>query len=194
MDYRIVSQKIAHDGHGFSCRICGRAGYSSMARIKGHLSQCPGREIRAPAEPQVPESHLGLAGTMGSTALPVQTQLVGQAASWSRSYAPAHESQLVSELTQRVLKLENEYVHGLEERALATRSSFGGSDWFSRNKPIVIVGVIMLAFLFLSNQSRSCPSVCGSGTKGLTAKSLMERGVTKIADKAMTKTVDKLLG
>ena len=200
MDYRTVSEKIAFDGTGYSCRICGRAGYSSMASIKGHLSRCPARQIRAPAQPQLAAASWRLAGGPDMTVSSAPPQLAAASRSWDEPYAPAHESQVASQLAEEIRELrsevgtlKNEYSHVMEERALGTKASFGGSDWVQRYKPLLIVGGLLLGLFLISNNSRSCPSVAGSTNKGLTAKSLMERGVTKLADKGMTKMVDNLL-
>ncbi len=214
MDYTVVSEKIAFDGVGFSCRLCGKASYRSMAAVKGHLSRCPNRLGGASAEPQLAAAspaELGLARSLVVAKSPAELELASQPVSPANPYTRAREpaqlaegsSAQFSELNQRVeqvavqlqvsqgeiARLQNEYSHVVQENVLAKR---GSGDWFQQNKTLVlVVGAFLLAFMLFGGGSRECTSQPAGGRAALS--DIKGKLVTKLVDKGTAKVVDKVL-
>ena len=200
VEYRAISEKIAFDGTGYSCRICGKAGYASVNAVKGHLSRCPARQIGTLQLAAASPASWQLAGSLATTENSASPAGPASQLAAPSPNARARESQLswglaqeVQELRAEVGTLKNEYSHVMQERALGMKVGSVGSDWFQRYKPFVIAAAVVLALVLVSNQSRSCPSVAGSGGKALTVRGFMEKGLNKIGDKALSKTADFIL-
>jgi len=173
---KVISDNIAWDGSSFFCRRCGKAGYGSMAKVKGHLSMCAGRAIqlgaiRTPAgasQALVTVSDKGLGNFSGVQA--------------TASPGPSYEqlAQLAN-VNDRLSRLENEYNHVL----VANNTS--SSDWLSSNKAILLVvgAVVLVALLLRENKSSNCGM---SEKKGSTiAQTLLAKGAGKFLDKSIDK-------
>lgn len=180
---KIISDSIAWDGKGYFCRLCGKANYKSLASVKGHLAQCPGKAM---------QKH-GILPVDGSSPAPAQPSLAGgalQVGLSESSYQHQHQQPVASasgdeQLGSRVEQLENEYKHMFWEKNQS-------GDWFSQNKIVIIISVVALMIYLLSRQSEcECPG--GEvGKKVSKVDGLGQKTLSKLADRAISKSIDSL--
>ena len=43
LNVELIDNYVGHDGQSYFCRGCGRAGFKSVASVRGHLAHCGGR-------------------------------------------------------------------------------------------------------------------------------------------------------
>ena len=190
---RNISESIAHDGRDFYCRLCGRAGYKSLAAVKGHLSQCPGKLVQRgvlPAQPQLAAAGLGWAGPADSAPLQKASPAAPTAAPGGLVYELREIAAGVRSNTEQISRMQNEYTHLMVQRNQPRQE-----DWFGQNKGLVIM-VVIVAFIFWTMNQSSCPSNCGESNKTGRSRvsSLGEKAASKLIDRGITKSVDKLFG
>lgn len=193
-----VSDSIGFDGYSYFCRRCGKAGYSRATQVRGHLGMCPGTLIRKGVSPTTSCNQLPTGrGAVLQQPLANQLQPVREA-----SYGGLSGSQLLQQpvvvdqvaggynyqLDRRVSRLENEYLHSLQQ-VNAPNLSIGG--WIQQNIGLVILGVFVLIAAF---SGRSCPP-CQNGanrSSGPDMNKLTERILNKATDTAITKSFGRL--
>lgn len=44
MDVQLIDDYVGHDGQSYFCRGCGRAGFNSVASVRGHLAHCSSKQ------------------------------------------------------------------------------------------------------------------------------------------------------
>ncbi len=198
IDVRVVSESIAHDGDGFYCRLCGRAGYRSLAAVKGHLSQCPGKLVQKgvlPAEPQVAAAGLGWAGAGNNallqTASPAAAAPAPGAVVGPALYGMQEITATIRENAHQISRMQNEYTHLMVEKNQRDPDAMG---WFSQNKQLIILGlvaVLVVVYLTRQNGSRCENGFEKSDGKGALDK-LGEKALGAFTNKAISKSVDSL--
>jgi hypothetical protein len=58
MNVELIDDYVGHDGQSYFCRGCGRAGFKSVASVRGHLAHCDGRgQLIAAQAPPPPLAH-----------------------------------------------------------------------------------------------------------------------------------------
>lgn len=179
---KMISDSIGWDGVSFFCRRCGRAGYSKMAQVKGHLAMCPGRAVAKGAVPQ-----LAAASCSPVANAPFEGLQVLPTASQQQQLQPILASSY-GQLDDRVKQLENEYNHMLVERNLPA------NDWFSSNKNMLIIMAVSVVALYLVTRNSQCQ--CDNGSKVVKngMASFGEKALAKFVDRGITKGVDSLFG
>ena len=178
-NYKIISDNIAWDGSYFCCRRCGKAGYKSMAAVKGHLGMCKGKAMQKGAIQLTGASYSSVGTTLINDLGNNPVELATATARASNQLATNGIDG--ADIQRRLTTLENEYVHVLaENNPVATES------WISRNKELLIV-LVCLFIVYLIWRESQCK--CDSGTKrtgmGLTL-------TNKVAGKAIDLGLNKL--
>ena len=199
-----ISDNIGHDGEGFFCRLCGKAGYKSMAAVKGHLAQCPGMAIKKGVIPKSqPPIQLAAASYSPATAAlspasnvsgsyPAQQQPQPQkSTSWNSQPQLAswqaeqqRQAQQLADNTQQIAQLQNERHH------LMLQNSLPKESFFERYKGIIITGGIIFVLILLFNQSRQCQVISDSGDPVGRVPAKNGFDINSIGTKALTKLVD----
>ena len=177
---KIVSVNIGMEGNSFYCRRCGKAGYPSMASVKGHLGMCKGKAIQRAGGVQLAGASHSSVGTasiarLGGISAVEPTATAGP----EIQLAPADTN--YDELSRRVAAVENEYVHLLSENNAPVNSD----DWVSRNKDLLIILGILVGLYLLLQQSK-----CNCGAR---ANGIGSTLVNKAAGKAVDYGLNKLL-
>jgi hypothetical protein len=175
---KIVSDNIGMEGNSFFCRRCGKAGYPSMASVKGHLGMCKGKAIQRAGGVQLATASSSSVGTASIARLGgISTSQLTATAGPGIQLAPADID--YGELSNRVASLENEYNHLLAENNVPVNSD----DWVSRNKDILIILGIGIGLYLLLQQSK-CN--CGARANGI-GSTLVNRAAGKAVDYGLNK-------
>jgi hypothetical protein len=202
MSVKFISESIGFDGQFFFCRRCGKAGYTKMAQVRGHLSVCPGTAIRKGAlpsdsNPLVTHSLSRRDGGLGGQVLPSGLSPLNQPSNLGSSYPPSGSSPPAlgygyEQLDHRIAMLENEYNHLLYRNNAPAVSS---GDWLNQNKSWLIMVVVGLALVWVVGRSfQSNCNVAGTGDAKRTNRieQLGEKAAGKFADRLVTKAADSL--
>lgn len=196
-----ISDNIGFDGSYFFCLRCGKAGYSSVAQVRGHLSVCPGTAIRkgllpATCNPLASVQRAGLATQVPASGLnPLGN---AQEASLQNFQVPApapalgylpgadyQQAAILQELgthRQEISQLQNEYSHMLVQK----NAPLSGGDWFSQNKGLIIILGLLLLVVLLKQQ----PCRLGGGEKASSLPTFGEKALSQLTSRAISKGVD----
>jgi len=198
---RVVSDSLGYDGETYFCRLCGKAGYRSLAAAKGHLAQCPGKMLQKHG---VSPAVSAFSGSPGGGQPP--GQLAAASYSWAgagqnadlqtSSYqqqrqhlglADAGLGRQVAELSRQVSRLSNEYHHMVLERNVGfDLGEFFRGKWFWT----LAVG-LFLAYSF-GRQNCSCPSLGEPSKSSGGGRSLGSALSSKALDRVVSKGIDRI--
>ena len=193
MDIKPVCKDVGWDGQSFCCLRCGRAGFTSEASARGHLSQCRGTLIqKGLVLPPPPAANFGGlygggagagAGGGGGGQIALQQQPLNQYGQPGGRW---------NEFDYRLGRLENEYNHLLVRNNTPKQES-----WLSQNFGWLVLGGIMLIALFSAFGQNQCPVPAGGAgsspkRSGPDINKLSERILNKGVDTAITRGFGKL--
>ena len=189
MNVKRISDNIAWDGKSYFCLHCARSGYKSLAAVKGHLAMCPGKAMQKGAIPEPQPPGQPAAASPSLAGYPNFRPSMAMA-SHQLQQQQSHDYR---QLEARITQMENEYNHMLQIRNAPT-----GGNWMQDNLAWVVIGAIVLIAMFLYGGGQRCPSpVSGSPSNSGSSpdfSKLGEKLVGKAADRAITKSVDKVFG
>ena len=191
---RMISDNIGWDGSSFFCRRCGKAGYTKMAQVRGHLAMCPGRAISKGAIPQpVSQPVSKPVGQPAATGLrAVATVPTATMSGLANQLQPVNQQQLgdrYGELDRRLGTLENEYNHLLVER------NSPADDWLSRNKStVILIAILAFGFVMMMRESQSCNGDGSGKSSKSPLSSLGEKALGQFVNRGVSKGVDSLFG
>lgn len=189
MEVKTISKNIAWDGKSFFCLHCGKAGFSSLAAVKGHQSVCPQRARNKGAVPTENSDQLPV---RLPTATPSSYQLAngGEFAPFG-SYHQQHQ-QLLDRLGSLESTVSNELTH-LRQANYQSQGQ-GAQSWIQKNLTWVVLAGVFVFAVFLYTGGNRCPTQCDSdsGPKGPDLTKLGERVITKAADTAISKSFGRI--
>ena len=198
MNVRLVEKFVGFDGQTYFCRLCGRAGFKSVASVRGHLGYCPSRKGGLLSPLKVAGSALEVAGGAGAGA-PLRGQehnigaslsslrgaLRGQEYSIGASLSSVQAGRvpdgmderywaMMQDVTQRLDRMEQTLYNELPHQVAVVQAQQQSFD----NKWLkwVIVGYIAIWFL-----------------RKLGDDSIVKKAGSKIDDRVLGKAIDGLL-
>lgn len=195
-----VCKDVGHDGQGFYCLRCGKAGFKSEASARGHLAQCRGRAISRgvpvtdAAETYQQTSLESGAGSSTVNGARIEGQLAGATpGGQSTTFLPdtvQASPGWFGDVDFRLKALENEYNHLLMEKNQTPTYHPIQQDFFSQYKGAIIIGALILFAMILSKQSGQCQ--VGSGNKGVGMGNIGGKALSKLVDAGISKGVSAL--
>jgi len=203
MNIQFVDRFVCHDDQTFFCRLCGRAGFRSVAAVRGHLAFCPSRkgEVAQPVASKVAGgagagAYLrGQESSFGAVSSSFRGQLRGQESSSdvvSSSFQAGLRGQesssgvvssslderfwaMMQDISQRLGRMEQVVYNEMPHQVAVAQAQRQsfGDSWVKW----VIIAWVALWFL-----------------RKLGDDGIVKRAGSKIGDKMLGKAIDGLLG
>lgn len=177
MDVQLIDRFVCHDGQSYFCRLCGRAGFKSVAAVRGHLGFCPnkGGVPYAVLKSSSYGAGAGLKGqeaTSGMTSSSFQANQV-QGVALDDGSDKRYWS-MMQDVSQRLDRIEKMLYNEIPHQMAVTQAQ--RQDFDNKWVKWVIVGYIAVWFL-----------------RKLGDDSVVRKAGSKIGDRVLGKAIDGLL-
>lgn len=153
MNIKKVCKNVGHDGEGYFCMLCGKAGFTKEEQAIGHLAKCKARKNKKSELPN--SSQLQASYKLADLPDNLPTELSSSTSNIERLLAV--QGQQISDIRNDQAKLSNEATH-----LMAMNNQSSGFD--SRGL-LMLIAIGVVAYL-LGRESCSCDcSVSGTNRK-----------------------------
>jgi len=164
INVKILNDYAGHDGNSYFCRRCGKAGFSSIMQVRGHLSACPSRSdvvvVSPPGPPPVKENFSGVLVPNERRGVGGETDML------QKLYA------ITTDLANRMERIERSFYNEIPHRLAVAQyqnNDFGWLKW-------ILIALLVLWFFQKTGNSESVKNLAGKAG---------DRLLSKAVDKAM---------
>lgn len=174
MNIKKVCKDVGHDGEGYFCMRCGKAGFTKEEQAIGHLAKCKARKIEKNELPAI--SQLQASYKLANLPDNFPTELPSSMSNIERLLAV--QGQQIVDIRNEQAKLSNEATHLL---AMNNHSSS-----FDSRSLLVLIAIGVVAYL-LGRENCSCDCSVSGTTRKVKSGGFGSAMAGKIAGKFIDK-------